>query len=108
MEVLSRLSTPAYFELTAGMLNFVNSTFAEHVLEIKELIAEGNNVMARMHSKGRHTGEFFGVPGTGRQWEDNEGAVIFRLEDGKVADGWQIWNIPLHFEKLGFKMTVVA
>jgi predicted ester cyclase len=87
-------------------MTWVANTFSDHQVTIQELIAEDNRVMACMHSKGRHTGEFFGVPGTGRHWEDNEGAMIFRFENGLISDIWQVWNIPLHFEKLGLKMTV--
>lgn len=105
-DTLQKLTAPAYLEQTLGLLDWINATFAEHHLEIQELIAEENRVMARVHSKGRHIGEFFGVPGTGRRWEDNEGAVILRFENDLIVSGWQVWNIPLHLEKLGLKITV--
>jgi predicted ester cyclase len=108
LETLQKLTGQACYKQTLDMLNWVCDTFSEHQLEIQELIAEDNRVMARVHSKGRHTGEFFGVPGTGRQWAGNQGAAIFRFERGLIVDGWQIWNIPLHLEKLGLKLTVSA
>ena len=106
LEILQKLTGQEYYEQTLSMLNWVRDTFSEHQLEIQELIAEDNRVMALVHSKGRHTGEFFGVPGTGRQWEGNQGAAIFRFENDLIVDGWQVWNIPMHLEKLGLKMTV--
>jgi predicted ester cyclase len=108
LETLQKLVGPEYYQQTLDMLKWVGDTFSEHQLEIQELIAEDNRVMVRIHSKGQHTGEFLGVPGTGRRWEDNQGAAIFRFENGLIVDAWQIWDIPLHIEKLGLKMTVSA
>jgi predicted ester cyclase len=108
LETLQRLTGPEYYEQTLSMLNWVRDTFSEHQLKIQELVAEGNLVMARVHSKGRHTGEFLGVPGTGRQWEGNQGATLFRFENALIVDGWQVWDVPMHLEKLGLKMTVSA
>ena len=108
LETLQKVTGPAFYQQTLAIMGWVRNTFSEHQVEIQEMVAEGNQVMVRAHSKGRHTGEFFGVPGTGRQWADNEGAMLFRFEDDVIVDVWSVWNIPMHLEKLGLKMTVSA
>lgn len=108
IETLRKITGPGFYQQTLSIMDWVRSTFSDHQVEIQEMIAEGNQVMVRAHSKGQHTGEFFGVPGTGRRWENNEGAMLFRFEDDVIVDVWSVWNIPLHLEKLGLKMSVSA
>ena len=54
---------------------------------IHELIAEGDFVTVRMTAAGLHTGELFGVPPTGKRLEMT-GIVIYRFENGKIAERW--------------------
>lgn len=54
---------------------------------IHELIAEGDFVVVRMTAAGMHTGELFGIAPTGKRLEMT-GIVIYRFEDGKIAERW--------------------
>ena len=56
-------------------------------VELDELIAEDDRVVARWHGPGLHTAEFLGVAATGRS---GGGAciTIFRCADGRIAEGW--------------------
>jgi predicted ester cyclase len=61
---------------------------------VDQTIAEGDTVMYRGTVSGAHTGEFFGIPATGRQfsvwvWQ------TFRLEGDRIAEAW------LHIDRLG-------
>lgn len=55
--------------------------------EIEELIAEGDNVVARITITGTHTGDFFGIPATGRKIRIS-GIYIARIADGKIVEHW--------------------
>lgn len=51
----------------------------------EEVIAEGDQVVVRWTVRGTHTGEWLGIPPTGKQvrWT---GITIYRLTDGKIVE----------------------
>jgi steroid delta-isomerase-like uncharacterized protein len=55
--------------------------------EIKELIAEGDKVVARIVMTGTHTGDFWGIPATGKRVEFT-GVYIARIRDGRIVEHW--------------------
>lgn len=55
--------------------------------EINDLIAEGDRVVARITMTGTHTGNFWGIPATGRRVEFS-GIYIVRIADGKIVEHW--------------------
>ena len=61
-----------------GMLPWLYSTFAEHHLEITEMLTEDDRVAVWGDTSGLHTGEVEGIPSTGRHW-NNKGVVLLRL-----------------------------
>lgn len=54
---------------------------------IDELIAEGDKVVARITMTGTHTGDFWGIPATGRRVKFT-GIYIVRIADGKIVEHW--------------------
>ena len=55
--------------------------------EINELIAEGDKVVARISMTGTHTGDFWGIPATGKRVEFT-GIYIVRIVEGKIVEHW--------------------
>lgn len=55
--------------------------------EIQDLIAEGDKVVARVLMTGTHTGNFYGIPATGRRVEFT-GVFVARIENGKIVEHW--------------------
>jgi predicted ester cyclase len=67
----------------------------ELMVEIKDLVAEGDRVVARISTTSTHKTPFFGVPPTGRKFV-NEGVEIFRIVGGKLAERWvYIDRVPM-------------
>jgi steroid delta-isomerase-like uncharacterized protein len=56
-------------------------------LTIEDEIAEEDRVVHRWVLRGKHTGELFGVPPTGRE-VSMRGMTIVRMENGKVVERW--------------------
>ncbi len=56
---------------------------------IDELLAEGDRVMARFTMTGTHTGDFFGIPATGKQISVG-GVFIVRISDGRIVEHWGV------------------
>lgn len=63
------------------------TSFPDWNEHIEDMIAEGDKVVTRWTSRGTHTGEFEGIPPTGKQVEIAE-AAIFRIADGKIIEQW--------------------
>ena len=63
-------------------------------VEVLRTVEQGDILAAQFVLRGRHTGDLFGAPGTGRELEVH-GATFMRFEDGAVAERWQ------HVDDLG-------
>lgn len=59
---------------------------------VEQQVAEGDLVVTRFTSSGRHTGVFRGVEPTGGVWT-TEGIVISRIEDGQIVEDWEVVHI---------------
>lgn len=64
---------------------WVYATYEGHHADITDMIAEGDKVWVRVATRGGHSGEWEGIPPTGRQWT-NTGMIFYRLAEGKVVD----------------------
>ena len=58
--------TPSGPDGLVGMLRMLHSAFSDQRWEIHQVVGEGDTVVVHCTHHGRHTGEFFGVPATGR------------------------------------------
>jgi len=65
-----------------------------------EIIAEGDKVVVQWAWSSTHTGEFMGIPATGRHIAIT-GISIYRLADGKVRETWWSKDVPAMLEQLG-------
>ena len=54
---------------------------------IEDLVTEGDKVVARWTARGTNTGEFNGMPATGK-YATSSGITIFRIADGRVVEEW--------------------
>jgi len=63
------------------------NAFSQVHVTANDTIVEGNRVVERHTAHAVHTGEFQGVPATGKKvhWTENH---IYRLKDGRIAETW--------------------
>lgn len=64
---------------------FVAGAPGYHVVE--DLIAEGDKVVGKVTAYGKHVGELFGIPATGKDIRVT-GIAIWRIRDGKIVEHW--------------------
>jgi steroid delta-isomerase-like uncharacterized protein len=76
------------------------TAFPDLHFEIEQLIAEGDLVAARYLVQGTHRGEFFGIPGTGRQ-VTIQAVESYRLAGGKLAEQWVVMDALGLLQQLG-------
>jgi steroid delta-isomerase-like uncharacterized protein len=68
--------------------------------DLEDLIVEGDKAVARIRLRGKHTGEFMGIPATGRD-VDVQGIDILRFENGKVVERRGIFEDLNLLQQLG-------
>jgi steroid delta-isomerase-like uncharacterized protein len=61
--------------------------FADMHFTIHDLIASGDRVVVRWSMNAKHHGPLAGIPATGRPIQQRAN-VIYRMEEGKIAEGW--------------------
>jgi steroid delta-isomerase-like uncharacterized protein len=76
------------------------TAFPDVQFTVDDMIAEEDKVLARWHYNATQTGNFLGIPPTGRQVED-EGMDVFRIEGGKIAEIWVIQDSLGLLQQLG-------
>ncbi len=68
-------------------LGLFRRAFPDLHFEVRDLLAEGDRVAARVRITGTHRGEFNGIPPTGRRI-DVAALDICRIEGGRLAEHW--------------------
>lgn len=81
--------TPPGVDSVATFMRLLNEAFSQQRWEIHDVIAEGDKVVISCTHSGVHTGDFFGLPATGRRFA-YEQVHIIRIVDGKGAEHWEV------------------
>ncbi len=73
-----------------ALVETIRIAFPDLRIHIDRLTPAGNTVFFRTRMEGRHTGSFYGLPGTGaRIHASTQAEVVFR-EDGWCVEAWVI------------------
>ncbi len=76
-----------------GTLRWIEATSAafRHQTVIEDMVCEGDRLMIRVRMELEHTGEWRGIPATGRQLSIG-GYRCFRLEEGRIREAWGLMD----------------
>ena len=74
-------------EASMQVLSILLTAFPDARFTVEDLIAEGDKVVARHTLRGRHQGNFMGIPPTGKQITVT-GIEIFHFANGKAVEEW--------------------
>ncbi len=74
-------------EGTKQFVAALRTAFPDIHFTVEDQIAEGDTVVTRWTARGTHTGEFQGLPPTGKQVR-LAGTDIDRIADGKAVECW--------------------
>ncbi|MCW4037485.1 MAG: ester cyclase [Candidatus Bathyarchaeota archaeon] len=74
--------------------------FPDLHVTIEDIIAEGDKVWIRLTETATHTGKFRGLRPTGRKITYTA-VTIWRIVDGKVVEGWGVYDQLDYYQKLG-------
>ena len=70
-------------------LRWVRDTFGDRRVEIEDIFACGDRVVARVSFSATHAGELMGLAPTGRRFESDQ-IHIWRVADGLLAEHWLV------------------
>jgi len=79
--------------------NFVTG-FSDVEFTIKDIFGQGDKIVKHWHFKGTHSGDFFGIPPTGKT-VDVEGTTLVKMKDGKIAQEQDFMDNMVFLQQLG-------
>lgn len=81
-------------------LNLFRSAFTDLRVNIDQLIADGDKVVDHWTTSGRHTGDFMGIPASGKSFTFT-GTDISRLSNGKIVELWHVEDVASLMQQIG-------
>lgn len=97
---------PAFPEPVRGpggvreVAEMLHAAFPDCEVELEEIVADGDWLAQRVTLTATHEGEFMGIDPTGEQVAVT-GMNITRFENGKWAEGYELWDTFGLFRQLG-------
>lgn len=91
---------PNGFEGVRGTVGMLHGAFSEQHYEVHHVIGEGDTVVIHATMHGRHTGEFLGVPPTGRNVALRSIHIV-RYRDGREVETWALQDRLGLMQQLG-------
>ncbi|MCP9237348.1 nuclear transport factor 2 family protein [Lewinella sp. JB7] len=76
--------------------------FSDIDFTVESVFGQGDRLVKHWRFAGKHTGEFFGVPPTGKS-VDVEGVTLIRMRNGKIAQEQDFMNDLIFYEQLGLQ-----
>jgi steroid delta-isomerase-like uncharacterized protein len=98
-------STIAGFDPLLEYARRILDAFSDFRFDVQDVIADGDKVVLRMVQTGKHTGDYFGVPPSGRWVRMNE-VFIFRVAPvgpvgARIEEVWLTVNILHLMQQMG-------
>lgn len=87
-----------------GVLTFFRlqrAAFPDMRMEVQDIIASGNKVAIRVRYTGTHTGDFMGMPATGRRIDVQLIDIMGMGDDGLVHQHWGVMDQMTMMQQLG-------
>jgi hypothetical protein len=81
---------------------FFDTILPRYKVLVDEMVAENNKVVVLARAKGKHEGEFKGIPPTHQNVEIRF-TIRYVIEKDKIVDHWMISDLTTLYEQLGIK-----
>jgi steroid delta-isomerase-like uncharacterized protein len=94
------LPAPLNREALLQVVSQFAAAFTDNHTTTDDQIAEGDKVMTRITWRAVHSGDFQGIPATGKQIEVS-GIAIERIQDGKIVEHWSNLDQMSLMQQLG-------
>jgi predicted ester cyclase len=101
LDDLEQVAAGPFAEVAKRWVEPFRGAFPDFTMEIVELIAEGEKVVAHFRCSGTHLGEWLGVPPTGRRFEKVTEVYIFEIRDGRLVSALGVEDNLSRLSQLG-------
>jgi predicted ester cyclase len=101
LDVIDEIYTRQMASAARRWITPFRESFPDVRMDILDLIAEGDKVVARFHCSGTNLGPWRGDPPTGRRFERVDEVYIFRIVDGRIAEAWGLEDSASRERQLG-------
>jgi len=105
LEVLNEIAAGDFAQAAKRWVEPFQSAFPDFEMEIADLIAEGDKVVAHFRCSGTHRGQWLGVPATGRRFERINEIYIFEVRGGKLISALGVEDNLTRMRQLGINPT---
>jgi predicted ester cyclase len=104
-DALDELAEGEFAEVARRWISPFRGAFPDFRMEIVELVAEEDTVVAHFKCSGTHRGEWLGVAPTGLRFEDVDEIYLFRIRNGKLAHFVAVEDNLSRLRQLGMLTT---
>jgi steroid delta-isomerase-like uncharacterized protein len=101
VSVLGEIYTEPMARAAARWIEPFRRSFPDFRMEIVQLVAEADTVVARFRCSGTHLGEWRGHAPTGRRFERVDEVYFFEVHDGRLARAWGLEDTEARSRQLG-------
>ena len=101
LDVIDELYTPEMAPAARRWITPFRESFPDVVMEIVDLIGEGEKIAGRFRCSATNLGPWRGHPPTGRRFERVDEVYFFRVRDGRIAEAWGIEDTRSRERQLG-------
>jgi steroid delta-isomerase-like uncharacterized protein len=91
----------------AALTDRLRAAFPDMQFTVQDVVASDDRVAVRWTMEATHRGPLVGIPATGKRVEQRAN-VIYRFEDGKIAEGWALVDQVGMLRQLGFDPLAAA
>lgn len=107
-DVLDELAAGEFAQAAKRWAQPFQSAFPDFEMQILDLIAEDDKVVAHFRCSATHRGEWLGLPGTGRRFEHVDEIYIFGVRDGKLVSAAGVEDNLTRMRQLGIEPAAGA
>jgi predicted ester cyclase len=105
LDVLDEVAAGEFAQAAKRWVEPFQSAFPDFEMEIVDLIAEGDKVVAHFRCSGTHRGEWLGLAATGRRFERVDEIYIFEVRDDKLVSAVGVEDNLARMRQLGIGPT---
>ncbi len=104
LDALDELATGEIAQAAREWVGPFRDAFPDFRMEIVDLIAEGDKVVAHFKCSGTHQGEWRGNPPSGRSFSGIDEVYIFTVRAGKLAAAFALEDNLERSRQLGIEL----
>jgi len=106
MDVLDEVAEGRFAAVARRWVSPFQSAFPDFAMEIIDLVAERDTVVAHFKCSGTHEGEWLGIPPTGRRFEGVDEIYIFEVRNARLASAIGVEDNLTRIKQLGLVVRV--